>query len=84
MVEYNFRSGISSGYRAAQGSPDMAETSGWTLRVLDDVSWELLCSLDTCHHLGMGQFFTTTDPPFPTYWSLRKGSQGSEVDWRDS
>ena len=46
---------------------------------------ELLGSLDTCHLLGSVQILTTTDAScFPTCRSLRKGSWGSEVDWRKS
>ena len=80
MVECGFGSETSSGWRAALGRPDEAETWGWTLGVVNVLG--KLSSLDSCHHPGAGQILTTTDAPrFPT--CLRKESRGNKVDRRE-
>jgi len=72
-----FRVEIVFGMKNISERPDVAEVSGKTLRIVD-VSGEPPGSLDTCHHLGVGQILTTTDTPrFLTCQSLRKGSRGA-------
>ena len=47
------------GWKATTRRPDVAVTSGWTLRVVD-VSRESFDNLNMCHHLFEGQNLTTT------------------------
>ena len=50
---------MSLGWMTALKKPDVAEASGWILRVVN-VSGEPLGSLDTYHHPDTGQILTTT------------------------
>jgi len=79
MAECSFRSKISSGWRTAPGRPDVAKTSGWTLRVVDALR-EPLGSLDTYHHLGWVKFWPLhISPAFLLVWPCEREVRGEKL-----
>ena len=73
---------MSSGWKTIPGKLDVAEASGWTLRVVNALRNPLVAW--THYHPAVGQILTTKMPPLSHFPEFVKESRESKVNQRDS